>query len=436
MIKEVLLQIRSKYLPKGSFRNDFATLTMGRVVGQIIPVIITPVLTRMYTPEDFGVFAIFIALVTMISLISTGRYNLAITLPKELKKATELLLICLIGVISVSLFSFLMFFTFQGSLLDLLALQEEILLIFFVPLGILIVASIESVYYWLLRKREYYFLSKNFIIQTTVINLLKLGFAFFYWGWLGLVLAYILGTLLSLMLLVGRFLRKSNFFAFIKEVNVKDLLEVAKEYKKFPLFSMPADGINSFARELPNMLLNSLFGTDIAGFYSLTQRILRLPITFIASAMTDVYRERASADFREKGDCRKIFLATLKYLTLFSIIPFILIFLFAPALTPIILGEQWTEVGNYIRILTPLFFFKFIASPLSSTLYINQKQKYFLLCQIGFLLCTIGSFYVGGVIGDEYTALLIFSLSYAVMYIISIFLGYKFTKRDVQDASG
>lgn len=429
MIKEILLQMRAKYLPKGSFRNDFATLTMGRVVAQIVPLLITPILTRIYTPEDFGVFAVFIAIVTIISLISTGRYNLAITLPKEPQKATELFLVCLIGVVSVTIFSFLIFFTFQGTLLDLLSLQDEIHLILFIPLGVFVVASIESIYYWLLRSRDYFFLSKNFIIQTTAINVLKFAFAFLYWGWQGLVLAYILGALLSLILLTGRFLRKSNFFDFLKEVSIKDLTEVVKQYRKFPLFSMPADGINSVAKELPNMLLNSLFGTDIAGLYSITQRILRLPIAFISSAMTDVYRERASSDYREKGDCRKIFLVTLKYLVLFSIIPFILIYLFAPALTPIILGEQWVEVGGYIRILTPLFFFKFVASPLSSTMYINQKQKVFLLWQIGLLICTVGSFYFGNIMGDENTALLLFSISYAIMYAISILLAYKFTRK-------
>lgn len=429
MIRDVILQMRAKYLPKGSFRNDFATLTMGRAIAQIVPLIITPILTRIYSPQDFGIFAVFIAIVTVSSLISTGRYNLAITLPKEDEEATELLLICLVGVVSFTILSFLILQLFQYSVLNILSLEGKNLLIYLIPLGIFIVGSIESVYYWLLRRRDYFFLSRNFIVQTSVINFLKFIFAFIFLGWEGLVLAYILGALLSLIFLAGRFIRKSDFAKSVKRLKKGFLIRRAKQYKEFLIFSMPADGINSFAKELPNMLLNSIFGTDIAGFYSLTQRILRIPIAFISSAMTDVFRERASVDSREKGDCREIFLVTLKYLLLFSILPFLAIFIFAPALTPIILGQQWVEVGGYVRVLTPLFFFQFIASPLGATLYINNKQKYFLVWQIALLSTTVTSFYLGNLMGNEYTALMFFSISSAIMYMILILLGYKFSKK-------
>jgi O-antigen/teichoic acid export membrane protein len=402
---------------------------MGRILSQVIPLVVTPLLTRLYTPADFGIFATFLSLVTIISLISNGRYNLAITLPKKLNKATELVIVCLIGVVATSLFSLLLFLSFRTDILNWLSLTGKDSLAFLIPIGIFIVASIESVYYWLLRRRDYKFLSKNFIIQTGVTTLLKLGFAFLYWGWFGLVFAYVLGALLSLILLVIRFLKNSDFINVIKSIKRKDLLNTAREYREFPMLSMPADGINSFANHLPNILLNSLFGSSIAGFYSVTHRVLGLPVSFISSAMTDVYRERASADFREKGDSRKIFLATLKYLTIFSIPIFVFLFLFAPTIVPFLLGNQWAEVGEYIRILTPLFFFRFIASPLSSTLYINKKQKHLLLWQIGLLVCTVASFYIGNMLGSANLSLTIFSVSYSVMYVILIILGYKFTKK-------
>ncbi len=428
-MNEFLIGLKEKYLPKNSFRNDFVTLSMGRVLSQVIPLAITPILTRLYTPEDFGIFATFLSLVTIIALISNGRYNLAITLPKKLSKATELLIVCIIGVVATSLFSLILFLSFRTDILTWLSLSGKESLAFLIPIGVLIVASIESVYYWLLRRRDYKFLSRNFVIQTGVSTILKLGFAFLYWGWFGLVFAYILGALLSLIFLAGRFLKNSDFINVIKGIRKKDLVETAKEYKEFPLLSMPADGINSFANQLPNILLNSLFGSSTAGFYSVTQRVLGLPVSFVSSAMADVYRDRASADYRDKGDCRKIFLATLKYLTLFSIPIFAVLFLFAPTIVPFLLGDQWVEVGRYIRILTPLFLFRFIASPLSSTLYINKKQKHLLLWQIGLLICTVGSFYIGKMLGSDHLSLTIFSASYSVMYVILIILGYKFTKK-------
>jgi len=395
----------------------------------VIPLIITPVLTRLYTPSDFGIFAIFLSLVTVIALIANGRYNLAITLPKKIGKAKELFLLCVVGVVAVSIFCLLIGIIFQGGLLKVLGLEGKESFIYLVPLGVLIVALIESVYYWLLRLRSFKYLAKNVVIQTTTVTIFKLAFAFLPWGWFGLVFAHILGALLSLILLVIELVRTYDFKAMKKEFSLKSTLQTAKRYKKFPLFSLPADGINSIANHLPNILLNNFFGSSVVGYYSLTQRVLGLPVTFVSSAMTDVFRERASSDYREKGNCRGIFVETFKYLSIFSIVPFLLLFLFAPVVVPFILGDQWVAAGEYIRILSLMFMFRFIASPLSSTLYINGKQIYLLLWQIGLLLCTILSFYVGRSIGDEKTVLLIFSGSYSVMYAILVILGYKFTKK-------
>lgn len=429
MIKELISKLKKKYLPSGSFRDNFFTMAVGRTLSQVIPLLMTPLLTRIYTPEDFGIFAIFLSLVTVLALISNGRYNLAITLPKENTKAIQLFIICVIGVISISLFTFLIGISFQEDLLKAFGIEGKNAFIYLVPLGVLIVALIESVYYWLLRIRSYQFLSKNFIIQTSSITLFKVGFAFLHWGWFGLVFAHILGSLLSLILLIIQMIKTYDLKAIREEMKKNKLIEIAKEYKKFPFLSLPADGINSIANQLPNILLNNLFGSSVVGYYSLTQRVLGLPINFVSTAMTDVFRERASTDYRDKGNCKGIFLETFKHLSLLSIVPFLLLFLFAPYLVPIILGDQWVQAGEYIRILSLMFMFRFIASPLSSTLYINGKQIYLLLWQIGLLICTILSFYIGKQIGDEKTALLLFSGSYAFMYVILVILGYKFTKK-------
>jgi O-antigen/teichoic acid export membrane protein len=404
-------------------------MATGRTLSQLVPLLVTPLLTRIYTPSDFGIFAIFLALVTVISLLANGRYNLAITLPKEQKKAMELFLICVIGVVSVSLFIFLFGILFKNGLLQALNIEGKESFVYLVPLGVLIVALIESVYYWLLRLKAYKFLSKNVVIQTTSVTVFKLVFALLSWSWFGLVLAHILGSLLSLILLVIELMKSYDMRLMIKEWKVKNLINTAKEYKKFPLLSLPADGINSFANQLPNILLNNFFGSSVVGYYSLTQRVLGLPITFVSSAMTDVFREKASSDYREKGNCRGIFIETFKYLSLFSIIPFLLLFLFAPTIVPFILGDQWIAAGGYIRILSLMFMFRFIASPLSSTLYINGKQVYLLFWQIGLLIFTLASFYIGRSLGDEKIALILFSASYSFMYAILVILGYKFTKK-------
>ena len=208
------------------------------------------------------------------------------------------------------------------------------------------------------------------------------------------------------------------------------MLSQMKRYKAFPFFSIPSDMINVITNQIPVFLINKFFGGFILGNYSLVDKILSVPITMIGRSVLDVFKQRASYDYNLNGNCKKIFIKTFKTLLLLSIIPTLLLFFLAPPLFHIIFGEKWLIAGDFARIMSVLFFFRFIVSPLSYLLYIAEKQIYDMIWQICLFVTTLLSFGIGVHYNNIKIALLCFSISYSIMYIFYLALSYKCAKGD------
>ena len=186
--------------------------------------------------------------------------------------------------------------------------------------------------------------------------------------------------------------------------------------------------MGSLITGLPNLLLNKMFGNNFAGYYSMSDKVLGSPIYFITSSVGDVFKQEASLQYRTNGNCFEIFRKTCKTLFLVGIVPFALIFVFSPMLVPIIFGPGWEPIGIYIRILSVMYFTKFVVSPLSYIVYIVEKQKYLIFFQVITLLSLLISFGVGYYKGDLYLGLGLWAALTVITNIIILWLSYNFAK--------
>ncbi len=428
MILETFNNLRHKHLPDGSYKADFLTMAIGRIIGQAIPILLTPFLTRLYSPQEFGVFAIFIAITAVLSLLANGRYNLAIMLPKKNENVLNLFALSILINFVFCLLLFVTIFVLRENLLSLFNLQASPEVLYLLPLGTFVIGTFEPLHYLAVRNKRFKILAGNMIFQFTLIAILKIVFAFLAIGALGLVLGHLVGYVAGIIFFTFLLLRANVFLGFRSFISVSKMLRLAGVYKKFPMYSLPADSLNAFSKEMPNLLINNFFGSAIVGQFSLTQRVLASPITLISSAITDVFRERASTDYREKGSCKGVFVKTFQKLFVFSFIPFTLLFFFAPAIVPIIFGADWDQAGEYIRIMTLLFFLRFSISPISSVLYLTGKQIYKLVWEVLAFFVVVASFYIGYRFFDQYAAIGIYSFSLSFLYIILFLMSYKFTE--------
>ncbi|MBW7928589.1 MAG: oligosaccharide flippase family protein, partial [Fimbriimonadaceae bacterium] len=188
------------------------------------------------------------------------------------------------------------------------------------------------------------------------------------------------------------------------------------------------DGINVLTVQMPVFLMTKFLGEAVVGQYNQTQRVLASPASVIGSAFSDVFRQRASEEFRRTGSCRRLWLRTAKRLAMVSIPIFGIVALFGPDLFAFVLGARWRQSGEFAQLLTPYFLMQFTASPLSRTLYIAERQREDLFWQIGLFIVVGGALFAFGRSGNAHQTVLAFSLAYAAMYAIYLAMSFKFSE--------
>ena len=203
-----------------------------------------------------------------------------------------------------------------------------------------------------------------------------------------------------------------------------------KKYKKFPIYSIPTDFLFAWTEQLPIFFFNTNFNTQVIGHFNYGKRMVSLPISFITSAVGQVFSQKAAEQYNEKGECKLLFVNTLKMLSLPTLPFFIILFLFAPEIFGFVFGEEWSIAGNYVQILTPMFFLKSVVSPLSYMFIIKNKQDEDLIIHICAFILIACSFYIGYRLETSIqTILCMFSLSYSLIYLYTLYRSFYFSKR-------
>jgi O-antigen/teichoic acid export membrane protein len=253
-----------------------------------------------------------------------------------------------------------------------------------------------------------------------------MGIGYIKLGAFGLIGGQIIGLFLSTGLLASLIYKEDK--KVINKITDLRMKALAKKYINFPKYLIIAHGFNTASGNMPTLLLGSLFSNHSAGFFMLTQRVMGAPMALVASAIGDVFRQEASQAFVNAGNCQKIYIATAKKLILISILPTAIFFMIAPTAFAFVFGEQWRIAGEYAQVLSPMFFFRFIASPLSVMFMIAEKQRLDLIWQIFLFLITSLAFLIGFLFKNEVVALVLFSASYTLMFIVNLYMTYSFAK--------
>lgn len=396
----------------------------GTAVAQVIPVAVSPILTRMYSPEEFGLFALYLAITALAAVMVTGRYELAIVLPEKDEDAFSLAILSIALSFIISGLLLLLAFIFSARIAQALGNPEFEKFVYLVPLSTVLMGSYQALNYLCNRQGQYQRMATRRSLQSAVTATVQLlsGKA----GAAGLIGGQLAGQLISGINLARLSWRDNP--SLYKQVSLASVRRLAKEYRKFPKYLVLAHGINTASGQLPVFLLGAFFNPALAGFYALTQRVSAAPISLVAGAFGDVFRQEASRQYAEVGSCAEIYRATFRKLLIISVVPCLLFFVIAPDLFAFIFGEQWRESGGYARLLAPMLLARFITTPLSSMFLIADKQELDLAWQVVLLVLTLASLWAGAVINDAKVSIQLFSISYTVMYFINGIISYRLSK--------
>ena len=164
------------------------------------------------------------------------------------------------------------------------------------------------------------------------------------------------------------------------------------------------------------------FGAEAAGLYALTQRVLYAPVSLVASSVLEVFKRQCALDFRQLGNCRHTYRQTAKLLAILDSLPCLILLLGAPHLFSAVFGDEWQAAGDLARLMAPLYFLNFVASPLSYVFFIAGHQKQELRWQCALMLMTLTAFLYGA---DLVTSVTIYTVGYSCLYLVYLAMSYR-----------
>lgn len=410
--------LNQKWLPQGSFLRSIGILTGGTVLAQGIMVLAMPFLTRLYTPEDFGLLAVYASLLSIFSVVACLRYNIAIPIPQKDADGFALLIISFVVAAIVGLLLALPIVFAPSASASLIGQPEMGPLLWMLPIGVFLAGSYDALQHWAFRKKRFWSVAFTRITRASVGTGAQVGIGSVAHSPFGLVFGHMLFSGLGLFGLGMDLIHKDR--EFFRSFSLKASIARAKEHYRFPAFSVPEALMNTMSAELPIILIAAIALGEEAGYLMLAMRVIGLPMALIGSSVSQAYLSEARQKLAD-GTLETFTRSTMWTLARISALPFVLVGLASPILFPVLFGKPWTEAGCLVAWMVPWFFFQFIASPVSMVLHVLQKQHYAAVLQALGLFIRLGAVWGAGVLFPAFIGEA-FAVSGAVFYGIYIWV--------------
>lgn len=418
------MKFLDKILPKGSFLRNVVTLISGTAFSQIITIIISPFITRLYGPELFGMNSYYVSLLSIFTAIVCLRYELAIVLPDDDKEAANLF-VGIIWIITIfTILCLVPLYLFRFSISNLLKCPEFSFWLLFLPISVFVSGFYQLFNYWTTRRKQFSRLAVRQVTSSVVTagtqvigGYIKSSSA----G--GLILGNVFGQFAATFRMGWQIWKEDKNVILLGRYKRGVVAQLVK-YKKYPLFSTWGSLLNILSNMLPALLFGYFFSPAMSGYYSLAHRLLTLPMSFIGSAISQVFFPRA-AEANKNGKLAEITKNT--FVTLFRIgfVPLCLVAICAPELFSIVFGKEWWVSGEYVRYFVLWIFFQLLASPLSTVYDVMQKQTLFMIQNFFFFILRLVVIVYAGTKGDSNLCVFLYGMLGAVLYfyyLIAIFV--------------
>ncbi len=384
---------------KNSLYKDVATLVGGTGIAQAMPVLVSPILTRIYTPEQFGILAFYMAAIIIIGVASTGRYERAILLPKHNKEAHNLSVFSTILALAVSLIIFFLFVLFGDQILEFFGFRAMSVLYYTIPAGIFAVGLFQISTFLLNRTKNYKALATAKIARSGGVSVGQLLFGFGGYSTFGLIYGKLFGELGSA--LYARWLANKTSAFKNSQLSWIVMKAEAITYSEMPKVNAPHAVSNTLSNQLPNILLTGFFNPAIAGFYNLSYRVCYAPVMLISSSVYQVYSRAVSENQKAGEDIHQFTMSIIKKLAITALVPFTILLFFAPPIFELIFGSDWRIAGFYTQLLSPLLFLVFIISPITYIpILLGYQRKAFVL-DLLYLAFRTGALFMGYYLGSS-----------------------------------
>jgi O-antigen/teichoic acid export membrane protein len=370
----------------------------------------------LYAPEAFGTAAVFASIANIIIVVSCMRYERSIMLPETDEEASNLLLGSVGIVCLVSALTGLGLWLGRQPLLHWLNAPALAAYLWLLPLAVFARGVSLAFQFWNSRTKHFGRLSATRVIGavSTAGPKLAAGFAGHATGG-SLIGANVIGSTAAAAVLGGQTWRDDRRL-FRGSASPRKILDSLKRYRKFPLVDSWGALANSVSLQLPPLMLAAFFSQTTVGYFSVGSRLIMLPSALIGGATAQVFFQRASAIRSQQDGLARTVEAVFRGLVALGLFPCLLLMIVGEDVFVVVLGQNWAEAGIYVQILSPWIFAAFISSPLSALFTVLERQELALVVHVSILVTRLIALAVGGMLGNVYLALGLFSASGVLVY--------------------
>lgn len=405
-MSDFLMKISAR-VKNDSFKS-LLLLSGGTALSQVLSIAALPVLSRIYSPIEFEELAVFISLLSMISVAACLKYELAIPIAGTDKEARDLVRICAELAVAVAVMSAGILYVASFWVKSI----EGVWL--WVAVGVFLAGAYNALTYYFVKKQDFGLISKNRVSQSLLGNLVQVS---------GAVVAGGAPLIAGQVLKGGGGAIGLSYFYFSSRKREKKTAWSRKRRgilrrrnSAFPKYSILEGLANSAGLQFPILAIAILAGEGESGFLLMAMQILAAPVTLIGGAVSQVYLSTAA----QKKDSLELASYTKKvagYLLFYGFGPIVMIGLLSPLVMPYVLGDGWARTGDIALWICPWMAMRFVSSPISMVMHICNKQKQLMAITIAGFFLRVGSVYLVWLLGiDAYTEA--YALSSSLFYFL------------------
>lgn len=412
-----MLRLAFTRLRRSSFVRNVLTVMSGTAFAQAIGFALSPAISRLFSPADFGVFGSFNAVLAVVTAGVTLGYAQAIVPPKENPDAMNLFALSCISTVLVGfgcLATWYVVPSFSQELLESSSGWLPGLLVLAVVIGGLNQASQA----WCIRVKSFKRTSASQAMRSVAANGMQVGLGCLKAGAPGLIISSVLADILASLNLLWRVI--PDIRMTWNSIQWRRMVHLAKEYRDFPAYGCSQNVVNALSRGLPVLLLAHFYGLGVAGAFAFGSRILSAPMQLVLSSLWQVLYQKAAETQNRGGALYPLYLKTVLALFVCAFIPTVIFMIWSPKLFAFIFGSRWLEAGIYARYLLLWLLPSFCSAPATAFARLVRVQHVMFAINLAMLVGRMLALIGGGLYLTALGSIVLFSLVGLVMNTVLI----------------
>ncbi|MFP4698565.1 MAG: lipopolysaccharide biosynthesis protein [Eubacteriales bacterium] len=425
-----------KKLFRSKFAKNIAIIAGGTAFVQVLGFLFSPIITRIYSPDHYGIYTVFYTTLTILVSIGSLHYERAIPIAENEKKAINVLALSFTVLFFVVVITTIGLFLWGNKILSLLNSEELIDYRFLIPLGIAFAGAYRIILQWAYRTKNFRGITRTRASQSILKNLSKVTLGFLNFGPIGLILGHIIGESAGITSLSLPIIKYNE--DLLNKINWKEIKQMSKRYIKFPLFSASSNYVYTFGNKVPVIFLTAMFGSSTVGLFGLANSVVHLPLSLIGSSIGQVFYAEAADIGKSNPNRLKVLSSRLiKNLALIGLLPLIALLILGPWLFSIVFGSEWYEAGVYARLIAVMVYFHLLITPFGRIMEIFERQSINLYINIFRVISILSLFLLAQYLNlSSHITVLLYAIIVSINYILLLIIAYLVMNQEIRKNKG